>query len=84
MERSSSPLTPPPAELHPLERSVLEELTTLDFQLKELDKIIGEIQQVPLGVELMQNGWEEKLGLVFTLFRASWWSLMMQKEDQNM
>ncbi|KAL1587922.1 hypothetical protein WHR41_03175 [Cladosporium halotolerans] len=79
---SSSPSQDP--ELSPLEQQVLDEYATLVGNLDNLSGILGELAANP-SVEILDSlrGLERKTATVFTLLKASVYSIVLQQEIRD-
>ncbi|KAG5440791.1 hypothetical protein PCK2_000227 [Pneumocystis canis] len=68
--------------LSPLEISLLQEYTRLVQNLNKLSHILYTLAHTPM-VHVLDalSGLERKIGLVFTLFKASVWAILANAEQ---
>ncbi|KAI0996125.1 hypothetical protein K3495_g12056 [Podosphaera aphanis] len=80
---STAPNLPslPPEDLTPLEQEVLDEYERLSQNLKMLAHLLDEMETIPTA-EILDGlrQLERKTGLVFTLLKASVYSIVLQQE----
>ncbi|KAI1269641.1 DASH complex subunit Dad3 [Xylariaceae sp. FL1019] len=80
MDPSQNPLLSPP-ELSPLEQEVLEEYERLAENMKKLASVLDDMASRPT-TEILDGlrELERKTSLVFTLLKASVYSIVLQQE----
>ncbi|GAA5940072.1 Dad3p [Sporobolomyces koalae] len=66
-----------------LERQVLDEYSLVARNLDEMSTVVQRLAAVQPHLLSELRPLERKLGLVFTLFKASVWSILRQREDQQ-
>ncbi|KAK4212221.1 DASH complex subunit Dad3-domain-containing protein [Rhypophila decipiens] len=78
---SNTLLSPPPPDLSPLEQDVLEEYERLAENMKKLASILDTLASAPT-TEILDGlrELERKTSLVFTLLKASVYSIVLQQE----
>ncbi|GAA5964381.1 hypothetical protein JCM3765_006396 [Sporobolomyces pararoseus] len=67
-----------------LEQQVLDEYSLVARNLDEMAAVVQRLSAVQPQLLAELRPLERKLGLVFTLFKASVWSILRQREDQQM
>ncbi|GAA6021644.1 hypothetical protein JCM11491_001250 [Sporobolomyces phaffii] len=67
-----------------LEHQVLDEYSLISRNLDELSTVVQRLSAVQPHLLGELRPLERKLGLVFTLFKASVWSILRQREDQHL
>ncbi|ODQ55354.1 hypothetical protein SAICODRAFT_76263 [Saitoella complicata NRRL Y-17804] len=79
---TSSTTTAPHPPLSPLESALLSEYTSLSQNLTQLNTTIASLANTPTAQILDElRSLERKTGLVFTLFKASVYAIVMQNEE---
>ncbi|GAA6062822.1 hypothetical protein JCM10212_002460 [Sporobolomyces blumeae] len=66
-----------------LEQQVLDEYASIARNLDEMSSVVQRLAAVQPHLLSDLRPLERKLGLVFTLFKASVWSILRQREDQQ-
>ncbi|GAA5840177.1 hypothetical protein JCM3766R1_004119 [Sporobolomyces carnicolor] len=67
-----------------LEQEVLDEYALVSRNLDEMSAVVQRLSTVQPHLLNELRPLERKLGLVFTLFKASVWSILRQREEQQM
>ncbi|GAA5884148.1 hypothetical protein JCM16303_005940 [Sporobolomyces ruberrimus] len=67
-----------------LEQQVLDEYSSIARNLDEMSTAVQRLSAVQPHLLADLRPLERKLGLVFTLFKASVWSILRQREDQEL
>ncbi|KAK6432356.1 hypothetical protein LTR95_011470 [Oleoguttula sp. CCFEE 5521] len=72
------------SELHPLEQEILDEYAKLVGNLDELSTILAELAANP-SMQILDSlrGLERKTATVFTLLKASVYSIVLQQEIRD-
>ncbi|KAF2145813.1 uncharacterized protein K452DRAFT_221346 [Aplosporella prunicola CBS 121167] len=78
---TSPPASPGPETLSPLEQEVLDEYARLAGNLNDLSALLSTLSQNPsAGILDALRGLERKTSLVFTLLKASVYSIVLQQQ----
>ncbi|GAA5904320.1 Dad3p [Sporobolomyces salmoneus] len=67
-----------------LEQQVLDEYALISRNLDEMSAVVQRLSAVQPHLLAELRPLERKIGLVFTLLKASVWSILRQREDQQM
>ncbi|GAA5855322.1 hypothetical protein JCM8547_009034 [Rhodosporidiobolus lusitaniae] len=68
--------------IHRLEQQVLDEYAHLAHNFDEINSVVQRLSGLQPHLLAELRPLERKLGLIYTLYKASVWSLLRQREEQ--
>ncbi|GAA5855890.1 hypothetical protein JCM9279_001159 [Rhodotorula babjevae] len=84
MAQPASPPRPAADVIHQLELQVLQEYTATARNLDDIAAVLVRLSAAQPQILSELRPLERKLGLILTLFKASVWSVLRQREDVAM
>ncbi|GAA5914677.1 hypothetical protein JCM8208_000410 [Rhodotorula glutinis] len=84
MAQPASPPRPAADVIHQLELQVLQEYSATARNLDEIAAVVQRLSSAQPQILSELRPLERKLGLILTLFKASVWSVLRQREDAAM
>ncbi|GAA6001002.1 Dad3p [Rhodotorula paludigena] len=80
----TAPPVPASERIHRLEQQVLHEYASTARSLDDIATVVQRLSAAQPQILAELRPLERKLGLILTLFKASVWSLLRQREDQQL